>query len=127
MIQSSERLTTLPPALRIQLLDTLPATPAGDPHSGMPESPAISRRPRRRSCINHVIRTQEHGGSQSHAGVLVAPQRREPALSGECPNPRRSIMVTPRSFKVRKCGVFCAGALVALALYPAPARAGMFA
>ena len=36
-------------------------------------------------------------------------------------------MVTPRSFKVRKCGVFCAGALVALALYPAPARAGMFA
>ena len=29
--------------------------------------------------------------------------------------------------KVRKCGVFCAGALVALALYPAPARAGMFA
>ena len=36
-------------------------------------------------------------------------------------------MVTPRSFKVRKCGVFCAGALVALALFPAPARAGMFA
>jgi hypothetical protein len=35
-------------------------------------------------------------------------------------------MGTPRSFKVRKCAVFCAGALVALALLPAPATAGTF-
>jgi hypothetical protein len=35
-------------------------------------------------------------------------------------------MGTPRSFKARKCAVFCAGALVALALLPAPATAGTF-
>jgi hypothetical protein len=53
-------------------------------------------------------------------------RRREPVLSGERPDPRRSIMVSFRSFTVRKCAVFCAGALVALALLPAPATAGTF-
>jgi hypothetical protein len=34
-------------------------------------------------------------------------------------------MLSPRSFKIRKCGFLCAGALVALALVPAPASAGL--